>query len=87
MACLFLPGFPVPPTLPSSPSTQLPAATEAQQTGFNIKRGEFEPEWDAEAEAIIAELADFGWAGLWGLGTNSVMGVSQLDMAFGGLAK
>jgi hypothetical protein len=42
---------------------QIPAATEAQQTGYNIKRNEFEPEWDAEAETIISELADFRWMG------------------------
>lgn len=38
---------------------QIPAATEAQQTGYNIKRNEFEPEWDFEAETLISELADF----------------------------
>lgn len=26
---------------------------------YNIKRNEFEPEWDFEAETIISELADF----------------------------
>ncbi|PSC69078.1 transcriptional adapter ADA2-like isoform X1 [Micractinium conductrix] len=41
-------------------TAKIPAATEAQQTGYNIKRNEFEPEWDFEAETIIAELADFG---------------------------
>ena len=38
---------------------QVPAATEAQQTGYNITRSEFEPEFDHEAETIISELADF----------------------------
>ena len=41
------------------PPLQVPAATEAQQTGYNIKRSEFEPEFDHEAETIISELADF----------------------------
>ncbi|PRW56050.1 histone acetyltransferase complex component [Chlorella sorokiniana] len=40
-------------------TAKIPAATEAQQTGYNIKRNEFEPEWDFEAETIISELADF----------------------------
>ena len=50
-----------PVTLAPKPPTavQVPAATEAQQTGYNIKRNEFEPEYDYEAETIIAELADF----------------------------
>ena len=41
----------------------MPAANEAQQTGYNIKRNEFEPEYDAEAETIISELADYGLVG------------------------
>ncbi|KAL4853568.1 Transcriptional adapter ADA2 [Chlorella vulgaris] len=47
---------------PSAPAggAKILAAAEAQQTGYNIKRNEFEPEWDAEAESIIAELDDFG---------------------------
>jgi hypothetical protein len=45
------------PPLPTC--VQVPAATEAQQTGYNIKRSEFEPEFDHEAETIISELADF----------------------------
>ncbi len=44
---------------PASGPAQIPAATEAQQTGYNIKRNEFEPEWDFEAETLISELADY----------------------------
>ncbi|KAL4451456.1 hypothetical protein ABPG75_007118 [Micractinium tetrahymenae] len=44
------------PGLGDGSTAKIPAATEAQQTGYNIKRNEFEPEWDAEAETLIAEL-------------------------------
>lgn len=32
------------------------ALSEAQQTGYHIKRNEFEQEFDPEAECIISEM-------------------------------
>ena len=43
------------PCLQTAPSLRPPSLPRS----YNIKRNEFEPEWDFEAETIISELADF----------------------------
>lgn len=43
-------------TLGSTESAHQVVVSEAQQTGYNVKRQEFDPEYDHDAEAIIADL-------------------------------
>jgi hypothetical protein len=40
----------------SGDGSALLAQTEAQQTGYHLKRNEFDPEYDQEAEEVVAEL-------------------------------
>lgn len=47
------------PSLFSARASQV-ALAEAQQTGYNLKRNEFEQEYDHEAECIISEM-EFRW--------------------------
>ena len=58
---LLLPVLRAPPPCPSVPHTpsSSPSSPSSLPRSYNIKRNEFEPEWDFEAETIISELADF----------------------------